>query len=87
MGKKKFEAVILNLEYETFVIYVALLSSILLINTNIHPYYKPQITSLISKKTSSIFLVMPVSITSTIMTIILVSKTGTIVMIMTKSFN
>ena len=55
IGKKEFVAAALDLEHKTFVIHVASLfaaffSSIPL-DTDIHPFYKPQIVSLIAKKT------------------------------------
>lgn len=54
MSKKKFTAVILDLEYKTFVIYVVFLRFILLTNVGVYLSYKPQITGLITKKTSRI---------------------------------
>ena len=50
MGKKKFVAVALNSEYETYVVYVASLRSTSLAFLDIHPFQKPQISSLIAKK-------------------------------------
>ena len=53
--KKEFAAAMLDLEYETFVVHVASLSSVIFFNsilrdTNIHLFRKPQIASLIAKK-------------------------------------
>ena len=54
VGKKEFAAIVLNLEYEIFVVYVAsLLAAFLssnLLNTNIHPFRRPQISGLIAEK-------------------------------------
>ena len=53
--KKWFAAVALDLEYETFVVYVASLSSFMSfsstpLDTDIHPSCRPQIASLIAEK-------------------------------------
>ena len=56
VGKKKFVAAALNLEYETYVVYVASLNSITLVMSfsstplDVHPSRKPQISGLIAEK-------------------------------------
>ena len=49
MKKKEFVSTILDLEHETFVVYVVSLSSTLLV-INVHPFCKSQIAGLIAKK-------------------------------------
>ena len=55
MGEKEFAAATLDLEYETHIVYIGLVSSIVLLNSsllelNIYFFYKPQISGLIVKK-------------------------------------
>ena len=49
MGKKEFAAAILDLEYETFIVYVASPSSTPF-DVDVHPSRKSQIASLIAKE-------------------------------------
>ena len=56
--RKKFTVTALNLECETFIVYVMFLSFIAslsstLLNANVHPSYRPEIASLIAKKAST----------------------------------
>ena len=61
MGKKEFVAVVLGLEYEIFIVYIASLSftplvtflDSILLNADVHPFYRPQISGLIAKKAST----------------------------------
>ena len=53
IDKKEFAATMLDLEYETYVVPIRLVSSIALLGSSsldIHPFYRPQIASLIVKK-------------------------------------
>ena len=56
ISKKEFATIVLNLEYETYVVYVALLSSISLVAIfgfallDIHLSQRPQISGLIAEK-------------------------------------
>lgn len=55
--KNEFAAIARNLNHETFIVYVALLnSSILLTNSNIYPSHKSKIAGLITKKPLTIIL-------------------------------
>lgn len=51
MGKKKFTAIALDLEHKTFVVHTVSLGFPPLTNTNVYLSCRPQITSLIAKKT------------------------------------
>ena len=56
VGKKEFAAAALNLEYETYVVHVGLVSSDVLpssssLEFDVHPFHRPQVFSLIAKKT------------------------------------
>ena len=54
VGKKKFAAIALDLEHETYVIYVGSVVSIALPSPSpldVHPFYRPQIAGLMAKKT------------------------------------
>ena len=58
MGKKEFAAAALDPEHETYVVYVASLSSTLLASLgstplNVHPFRRPQISGLIAKEAST----------------------------------
>ena len=48
--KKEFAALALNSEYEIFIVYVVLLNSIPLIDTEVHLSYRPQLAVLIIKR-------------------------------------
>ena len=55
MSKKKFATTALDTEHETYVIYIGSISSVVLFssfppNTDIHPFRKPQISSLIAEE-------------------------------------
>ena len=55
MGKKEFAATALDPEYETYVVYVGSVSSDVSpssfpLKLNIHPFHRPQISSLIAKE-------------------------------------
>ena len=50
MRKKEFVATVLDLEYETVVVYIISLSFTFLTNSNVYLSHKSQITSLIIKK-------------------------------------
>ena len=56
MGEKEFAAAVLELEYETYVVYVGSVNSITLpsfspLELDVHPIYRPQISDLIVEKT------------------------------------
>ena len=59
IGKKEFVATVLNPEHETYIVYVASLSSIPLVASpsstllDVHPSWRPQIYGLIAKKAST----------------------------------
>ena len=53
MGKKKFAAAALDLEYEIFIIYIASFNFIPLTNADVHPFCRPKIASLIAKEAST----------------------------------
>ena len=50
VGKKEFAAVALDPEHETYVVYIASLSSTPLASLNVHPSREPQISGLIAEK-------------------------------------
>ena len=55
MGKKKFAAAAFDLEHETYVVHIGLVSSntspsFFLLELNIHPFCRPQVSGLIVKK-------------------------------------
>ena len=51
IGKKEFAAAALDLEYETYIVHIASLSSTLLITFfDIHPFQEPQISGLIAEE-------------------------------------
>ena len=50
MGKKEFTAVALDPENETYVVYVAFLSSTPLASLNVYPFREPQISGLSAEK-------------------------------------
>ena len=50
VGKKEFAAATLDPEHETYVVYVASLSSIPLASLNFHHFWEPQISGLIAKE-------------------------------------
>ena len=55
VNKKEFAAAALDLEHETYVVYVGSVSSVMLpssspLELNIHPFHRPQMSSLIAKK-------------------------------------
>ena len=53
VGKKEFAAAVFNPEYETYIVYVAFLSSTPLASLDIHPSQRPQISGLITEETST----------------------------------
>lgn len=76
-------AVILDPEYEIFIIYIALLSSISLIDADIHSFSRLQLAGLIIKKTPIIISVMTILINSIIIIFMSVSKAGTVAIAIT----
>lgn len=78
MRKKKFAAAAFNPKYKTFIVHIALFSSIPLIDANIYPSCKFKLVDLILEKTFTIFPAMIVLITRMIITVILVLKPRTI---------
>ena len=51
VGKKKFAAVALDPEYETYVVHVAFFSFTPLVSLDVHPFRRPQISGLIAEET------------------------------------
>ena len=50
MGKNEFAAAALDPEYETYIVYIAFLSSTLLASFDVYPFREPQISGLIAEE-------------------------------------
>lgn len=72
VGKKEFIAVVFDLEYETFLVYVASLSSF---DLDIYLSCKPQVAGLISKEIFIIISAIIVLIASMVIITIFILKT------------
>lgn len=86
MKKKKFVAAALDSEYETFVAYVMSLSSIPVINTDVHLSRRPWLAGLIPEK-ALMFPAITVLMASTVTTVMSVSNVRTVAMAITRGFD